>query len=347
MKRIAIIVGVALLLCSCGTNSVARRTFNGDIYRVDRPWWDSRETYDPPEDCRDMLDLATYVFPEDMKTAPARNPEPCERNRPGHQATARGDETLAYVRATLSADDRDRLQDKLLALSNRECEKHHSAIVGTNTGANFGLATLTSLFSGGATAFAAASTKSALAGIATLLGATRAHFNENVYRQLFVGTILQAINDDRQSALLNIYDKRRYPVPDKVKDDPRLKGLAIEAIADDGAPAAKGAGEEINSEAEAQDVAPRLHYSIDEAVRDAENYHDRCSFYQGLVRVAVTVQEASPCVTARQRRDQILDEIAAIQVTNNANTFQSRLGSLQKELEKLETKVLSCIDAAQ
>lgn len=396
MRRIGTLLGIALLLCSCGTTtSIVKRTFNGDIYRVDQPWWDSRETFEPPEDCRDMLDLATYRFPEDAETKSAPVPEPCKRTAKNYTP---GDTTLdptklAYYKATLKAEDRDRLQDKLLALSNRECEEHHSAIVGTNAGANFGLATLTSLFSGGATAFAAESTKTALAAVSTLFGATRSHFNESFYRQLFVGTILQAIQDDRQTALLNISDKRRYPVPAKVESDPRLKGLVIAAIEKDDntsttttttsktdttntivtpsnttttktttttKPATTTAPNPVpptivpaltTGPNTSQNAAPRLHYSIDEAIRDAEDYHGRCSFYQGLVRVATTVQQASPCVTARQRRDQILAEISAITASSSTGTvpeaFKAKVTSLQKELEKIETKVLTCVDAAQ
>lgn len=380
MNRIATLLGVALLLCSCGTNGIVRRTLNGDIYRVDQPWWDSRETFAPPEDCKNMLDLATYVFPEDATVKPIPIPEPCTRDdqyMPSDTTIEQGN--LAYFRATKSAEDRDRLQDKLLALSNRECDKHHAAIVGTNAGANFGLATLTSLFSGAATGFAAESTKTALAAVSTFFGASRSHLNETIYRQLFVGTILQAINDDRQTVLLNIYDKRRYPVPDKVLTDPRLQGLVIEAVEDAEIPAetteakktvAKSAteitkttdaktstdtrtttAETTTSLTTSAAVEPRLHYSIDEAIRDAANYHDRCSFYQGLVRVATTVQQASPCVTARQRRDQILAEISAITASAASGTvpeaYKPKVASLNKELEKLETKVLSCVDASQ
>lgn len=348
--------------------SIAKRTINGDIYRVDRPWWDSRENWSPPEDCREMLDLATYAFPEDSGGKGASNPAPCSRTASSQAPPDYKEPTLAYTKARASAESRDRLQDKLLSLSNRECDEHHAAIVGTNAGTNFGLATLTSLFSGAATGFGAESTKTALAAISSFFGATRSHLNETIYRQLFVGTILKAINDDRQSALLSIHDKRRYPVPEKVTQDPRLTGNVITSTVD-AKPTTERIAETIpapvipapvpppNAPAsiaprEAASQAPRLHYGIDEAIRDSEDYHDRCSFYQGLVRVSVTVQQASPCETARQRRDQVLAELSAIRAaeptkTDAQSAFRDKIAALLKDAETLNAKMQTCIQNGQ
>jgi hypothetical protein len=86
---------------------------------------------------------------------------------------------------------------------------------------------LTSVLSGAATGFSATSTKTALSAAATFFSSTRAQLNEQVYRQLFIGTLLTAIDNDRQEQLLDIMARRRYPVPND-KWDPRSDGWPLE-----------------------------------------------------------------------------------------------------------------------
>lgn len=202
---------LCLLTAGCGTTT---RLFTGEVYRVDTPWYDSRtDRLDPADASDSLVDIATYCFREDASGS-----------RTGDLPTCG---VTAYARAQASAIDRDRLQDVLLDASNRECDEHKSGSVGTNTGFNLGLSMLSSLLSGAATGFSATTTKTALSAAATFFSSTRAQLNEQVYRQLFVGTVLTAIDNDRQAQLLDIMARRRYPVP-KDAWDPRASGQPLE-----------------------------------------------------------------------------------------------------------------------
>jgi uncharacterized protein YceK len=373
MRKLLVLM---VMLNTVGGCKTIKHTFTGEDYRVGRMWWDSRDAWAPPVDCKSMLDLATYRFPEDVTPSEVMpEPEPCKRKvvastKPSAKATDdkrryKSDKgaATAYTKAKESAESRDRLQDRLLSLANRECERHQAAVIGLNSGANFSLAMLTSLFSGAATGFAAESTKTALAAISTFFGATRSHLNETIYRQLFVGTVLKAIDDDRQTTLLDIYDKRRYPVPGGMTADPRAEGQIIEpsapkkqALTDEKKLATTDEKKPVVADERSKSEAPlknapfptsRLHYGIDEAIRDADSYNERCSFYRGLVRVAESVERASPCAVVRTRRAQILDEITAINVTGNPTAFAEKAESLRKELSSLEAKLQSCIQSSQ
>lgn len=202
---------LCLLTTGCGSTT---RLFTGEVYRVDTPWYDSRtDRLDPVDVSDSVIDVATYCFREDAPGSRTEDLPTCGET--------------AYARAQGSAIDRDRLQDVLLDASNRECDQHKASSVGTNTGFNLGLSMLSSLLSGAATGFSATSTKTALSAAATFFSSTRAQLNEQVYRQLFVGTVLTAIDNDRQAQLLDIMARRRYPVP-KDAWDPRASGQPLE-----------------------------------------------------------------------------------------------------------------------
>lgn len=352
---------LAALFCimtglGCVGCSTIKRTFNGDIYRVDAPWWDSRTDKLDKEDMDEIqLDLAVYCFPDRSEATPKpANPPQCKDN------------VTAYQAAVYSASARDALQDKLIELSNRECSKHKAAIFGTNTGSNLLLSTLASLLTGGATGFAAQSTKTALAAGSSFVIATQSHFNEQVYRQLFVGTIVKAIDDDRTARLAEIYDHRRYPVP-YAAFDPRVSGGVVgedvAKVTDPNIrtpPKEKTTGNQVVTPANATESstvaiakaptasAPRrLAYSIEEAIVDVRDYHDRCSLYNGLVRVAATVQAFSPCEILEARRDRILVELGAIRAAREeAGNLRDRFASFTTELKTVETKLQTCGQAA-
>jgi hypothetical protein len=272
------------------------------------------------------------------------------------------------------------LQNQLMKLSDEECSRHLSAVVGTNAGSNLLLSALSSLFSGGATAFSAASTKTALSGTSTFFIASRSHLNEQVYHQLFVGTILKAIDDDRHTLKLGILDRQRYPVPNEAWDPREAGGMitpfgALNAntheppgvhsahssalvskaakgdIAAAARPLTSGGNAEPAASSDAVEVASqastpseaRRFYSVDEAIRDVGEYHDRCSFYSGLVRVALTVQAASPCDQIAARREQLLSEMVAMRAAKvNGTAFKDKFDAYQTELNSLASKLATC-----
>ena len=401
MRSLLSIVMLVVFLTGCVPGAV-RRTFNGDIYRVDRPWYDSRTDRLEKEDLDEIqLDLATYCFPDQSDRAgtnegrrEATRSQRSDVSKRSVQLLGCKGGVIAYDLAVDSAAARDALQDKLLELSNRECSKHKAAVFGTNTGSNLILSTLASLLSGGATGFAAQTTKTALAAGSTFVIAAQSHFNEQVYRQMFVGTIIKAIEDDRTARLAEIYDNRRFPVP-STAPDPRVTGGVIgdqtgnardehirhlrvadressESVTSGG----RASSSSRNSTAEGPSSAPsalvtsgstvagqqpsgstspivppvpaaiqrqRLSYSVEEAIRDVDDYHDRCSFYNGLVRVAAAVQAFSPCEMLQSRRDRLLAELQAIRTAGQAQgAAVDRFTSFSAELKSIETKLQTC-----
>jgi hypothetical protein len=354
MCRFVAMAALAFALVGCGT---LKRTFNGDIYRVDRPWFDSRTERLTKEDCDEVqIDLAAYCFPDRTERSDAKAKNVRCTDSINILIPACKDGTTAYEAAVYSAAARDALQDKLIELSNNECSKHKAAIFGTNTGANVIMSTLSSLLSGAATGFAAQTTKTALAAGSTFVIAAQAHYNEQVYRQMFVGTIIKAVDDDRTARLAEIYDHRRYPVP-FLTADPRATGHALGAgfatqrDRNFRVPSTKEPPPVIESPFDdafvrlflQPSVDRRISYSVEEAVRDVADYHDRCSFYNGLIRVAAAVQAFSPCDIMQARRDRLLAELGAIRTAGEQDgNFRERFTSFSAELKTLETKLQSC-----
>lgn len=383
MLRFSIIAAMLLLSTACGT---ANRLFEGEIYRVDTPWYDSREDFRDEKDlCEPAIDIATYCFATPgaaavtTEAAPQSKKKDC--TRPAVHKCADGGEP-AYQQAQTSAKARDRLQDLLIAASDQECDKHLASLVATQAGTNLGLSIFNSLLSGAATGFTATSTKTVLAAAATLVSSSRAQLNEQVYRQLFIDVIVKAINDDREAQYLELKDRQRFPVPNKILD-PRDWGEPIsdELAGDDSSsvaaavasasssPPVAGAAGSANGDgatapAEAADAdqdepadtdtpavtipkksVQRHFYSIDEAIRDAAVYHSRCSFYSGLVRLKTKVEEFSPCRLTRERRDHLLVTLAALKApgANSNSAFTDTIAAYESELTALNTKLAACL----
>lgn len=211
--RYAIVVVLCFASAGCETMGGAETAnlFNGELYRVDMPWHDSRVgERRPSEMSKPAIDLAGYCFPEDW----------------GKTGEAEACQMIAYKRAQTSAIHRDRLQDVLIAASNEECDRHKSRVIGTQSMTNLGLSFVGSVLSGAATGFTATSTKTWLAALSTLASSTRSQINDEVYRQLFVGSVITSIDDQRQAQLLEIMSRRRYPVP-KDEWDPRHQGRPL------------------------------------------------------------------------------------------------------------------------
>jgi hypothetical protein len=356
---VAITTIAALTLLSMGCATV-KRTFNGEDFRVDKVWWDSRTDAIHPKQLNEMqIDLATFCAGEvvawsvedisfhtaagTISTAKVRVPT-CD------------DSGTAYEMARRSAVARNSLQDILLRVADNECEKHRGAVVGTNAGTNLLLSTLASLTSGAATGFAAKTTKTALSGISTFFIATRSHVNEQIYHQIFVGTVLKAIDDDRRAVYTEIKNRQRLPVPADwtttlelprryrrrhsssrfFENTPELTTTPTQNTA--------GAGDSTKT---LPSGVSEQSYSVEQAVKDAGEYHTRCSFYNGLVRVALTVEQASPCRQVIERREQVLSELAAMSASGASSTvYKEKFAAYQAELTALSAKLTGCIQGS-
>jgi len=345
-RMIAILALFLAMTCATGC-STAKRTFNGEDFRVDKAWWDSRTDAIKPEDLDALqIDLATYCAGSVNSWA---TEEITYHTSKGTLASAKirvphcDGKGLAYEAAKTSAVARNHLQDLLMRVADDECEKHRGAVVGTNSGTNLLLSTLASLTSGAATGFAATTTKTALSGISTFFIATRSHVNEQIYHQIFVGTVLKAIDDDRKAVQTEIANRRRYPVPQEaVASNERESSPVADRTNRTGDPGTANSPEVTGSRLLPSGVSERT-YSVEQAIKDAGEYHTRCSFYNGLVRVAKTVEQASPCRQVAERREQIISELAAINAAGVAATiYKEKFDAYQAELNTLSAKLTAC-----
>lgn len=84
-----------------------------------------------------------------------------------------------------------------------------------------------------------------------------------------------------------------------------------------------------------RDLMPST-YSVDDAVRDAQRYHAKCSFYIGLVALAEAVEEKANCEEVRRRREMLLTELS------NANISTVRKASYTTELAAIEARAGTC-----
>lgn len=362
MRRLTSYFTIFLLGMNAVACATVKRTFNGEDFRVDKVWWDSRTDAINPKDLDAMqIDLATYCagavetwLTQDityhttdgqLKTAEVRVPK-CDKSG------------LAYDAAKKSAVARNHLQDLLLRVADDECEKHRGAVVGTNSGTNLLLSTLASLTSGAATGFAAKTTKTALSGVSAFFIASRSHVNEQVYHQIFVGTVLKAIDDDRKSVQTEIASRRRFPVPNDttyrdVDETQTISGPTTSSTASWRiVPATHKGNLETDAAIQSREGTlpggvPEKTYSVEQAIKDAGEYHTRCSFYNGLVRVAKTVEQASPCRRVSERREQVLSEMAAIKAAGAAATvYKEKFDAYQSELTTLSAKLTACVQGA-
>jgi hypothetical protein len=177
------------------------------------------------------------------------------------------------------------------------------------------------------TVAAAEAAKSALAAAATGVTGVQAAMNEQIYQQLFVGTIVNTIDGSRTEKLAEITAQR---------------GLSIEA------------------------------YSVDDMIRDVQQYHQSCSFYEGLVLLHETVianreltkeidsakaQLSKPLVERAMKQESVLeaiekkvddlaagaDEAAVKAVVETLAPVQQELQAIEKEAGVLATSELQTL----
>jgi hypothetical protein len=77
-------------------------------------------------------------------------------------------------------------------------------------------------------------------------------------------------------------------------------------------------------------------YNVDDAVRDAQVYHAKCSFYVGLVALSEAVEEKASCEESRVRREALLVELS------KADISAVRRSEFEAELASLRTRVSAC-----
>lgn len=155
----------------------------------------------------------------------------------------------AYKSAVTDKNIRNRLQTRIMELSDRVCEQHKGDIVANAALINSSLGILTSVLSGTSAIVGGQAAKSALAAVAAMTNAGRDTISETFYQQRLVDAIIRSIDASREE---------------------------MEAI--------------INSKRESSTTAND--YNVDEAVRDALLYHQRCSFYHGITVLADAADKA-------------------------------------------------------
>jgi hypothetical protein len=213
---------------------------------------------------------------------------------------------------------RNRFQDYLLWRSEQQCERHKAGILSTQSTTNFALNTVTT----GTAAIAGivlAPATNILAAIAAISSGTRAHFNEDFYRQFLAPAVLKRINTDRANKYAEIMGKRGVQVIERPAGtvtavSARTDGVStvVVAKAPDVSPTKATPATTVvttsttTSNPTVVDQATNTasvsttttdstinyagtrrvvllqDYSIEEALADVERYHQLCSFSSGL-----------------------------------------------------------------
>jgi len=216
-------------------------------------------------------------------------------------------EHTAYQRAIVDPIVRNRLQTRLMTVSDRVCDDHKAAVLGFRAQSNLALSIITTLTGVGG-GIASGSAANALSGAAAGTNATRSAINEEIYQRLLVPTILRSVDQNRKQKEQEIIAKREYDgIPVKVEK-----------------------------------------YTVDEAVRDALNYHELCSFYQGVVTLTKGTERTMPTRTElRQQADDVrkriegyqkdLADLAASKEAEDAKKV--RRGNIERTLQGLQTEI--------
>ncbi|HEV7241844.1 MAG TPA: hypothetical protein VGQ36_21615 [Thermoanaerobaculia bacterium] len=242
--------------------------FNGDAYRSDTPFRNAEVQKEPEGDIE--IDIATFKLPGGANLA---------------YADASKDNTVATRLA------RNRFQSALMDASDRKCEVHRAAVMSTASSVNLGLGWLSAAFAGASPLIVPTLTKNVFAAAAGLATTSRSLVNEEVYKQLLVTSILQAIESERDGVAADI-ERKRALLPND--------------------------------------------YSVDDALRDAQIFHSKCSFYIGLVALSEAVEEKANCEEDRLRREELIAELS------KPDVLEPRKASYTAELATLQTRVTAC-----
>ncbi|UYN95805.1 MAG: hypothetical protein KIT25_02310 [Enhydrobacter sp.] len=185
--------------------------------------------------------------------------------------------TLAKIQRTRDPVLRDRLQDHLLALSEKKCEQHQAGIVSTQAGTNLALNTVTTGLSATAAIVVAPATN-ILAALGAIASGTRSHFNADIYQKFVAPAVVRKINDTRPEKLKEITAKRMKQPTDITK--PReIVGLS--------------------------------EYTAEAAVGDVERYNHYCSFTWALASLTDTTVRFSDTAAGIEQRINLLRKMQA------------------------------------
>jgi len=219
----------------------------------------------------------------------------------------------AYKRAVEDESGlvRNRLQSRLMFVSDRICDDHKAEVLGFRAQSNLLLSLITTA-TGTAGALVSMGAANALSAAAAATNATRSAINDEIYQRLLVPAILRSVDQKRREKEQDIMARRER----------------------DGKP-----------------TAPAV-YTVDEAIRDAVNYHELCSFYQGVVALTKGTERTLPGrAELRQQADDLrkriqgyqedLKQVAASSESEDAKkarrtSIERTLQALQSELETLE-----------
>lgn len=72
-------------------------------------------------------------------------------------------------------------------------------------------------------------------------------------------------------------------------------------------------------------------YSVDDAIRDVIEYHDRCSFYRGLTELSEAVEKKATCSGIGARREALLARLATAK-DEAKKSYQSELILVDKQI---------------
>lgn len=210
----------------------------------------------------------------------------------------------AYNLAVRSKSARNRLQTRIMELSDRVCEQHKGDIVANAALINSSLGVLTSVLSGTSAIVGGQAAKSALAAVAAMTNAGRDTINETFYQQRLVDAIIRSIDGSRKEMEAIIDSKRQSPTP--VDDTPNGEN-----------------GNDKPTVKKSSDSSTVVSdYSVDEAVRDALLYHQRCSFYHGVTVLADAAGKAG----------------------TTSEEIQAKMQTTKTEMEKLGTISAKIVD---
>lgn len=174
-------------------------------------------------------------------TLPARNPNtdtvglaifnldtdklhPCDAKTAYQEARDTEDAALA---AGGNADKgkvaRNRLQSRLLAVSDAICDKHQGDIYATANTLNVGTGFLTTVLAGAATVVTGEVAKDILAAGAGASNATRSLINEEVYQKQVTAAVIKGIRSNRESKMTTIDARRKlgntdYSLDEAIRD---------------------------------------------------------------------------------------------------------------------------------
>jgi hypothetical protein len=157
---------------------------------------------------------------------------------------------------------RNRFQDFLVWRSEKQCQVYKSSIIATQNGVNFALNTLTT-GTAGVAAIVIAPAANILGAIAAMSNGIRGHFNEDLYQRFVAPAIINQIDKQRSDQLVKIMLKRgvnvdsRPPITAETPTtDPTLRAI----------PSAIPAKMVLLQD-----------YTLEEAIGDAERYHQLCT----------------------------------------------------------------------